>query len=114
MRVLVAMSGGVDSSVAAAMVLEQGHEVIGVTLKQWTGPDGRLPTAGCCTVVDAEDARSVAAAAGDSGALDVVAHRSTWPSTSAPIMPGPRQFWSGSRAPGSRPSRRSSPHPTIS
>ena len=64
MRVLVAMSGGVDSSVAAAMVLEQGHEVIGVTLKQWTGPDGRLPTAGCCTVVDAEDARSVAARLG--------------------------------------------------
>lgn len=60
MRALVAMSGGVDSSVAAALVLEQGHEVVGVTLKQWVGADGRLPTAGCCTVADAEDARSVA------------------------------------------------------
>lgn len=60
MRVLVAMSGGVDSSVAAALMLERGHEVIGVTLKQWVGADGRLPTAGCCTVADAEDARSVA------------------------------------------------------
>jgi tRNA-uridine 2-sulfurtransferase len=64
MRALVAMSGGVDSSVAAAVMVEQGHEVVGVTLKQWEGPDGRLPTAGCCTVADAEDARRVAARLG--------------------------------------------------
>ena len=57
MKALVAMSGGVDSSVAAALMLEAGHEVVGVTLKQWVGADGRLPTAGCCTVADAEDAR---------------------------------------------------------
>jgi len=62
MRALVAMSGGVDSSVATALMLEAGHDVIGVTLKQWEGPDGALPTAGCCTVGDAEDARRVAAA----------------------------------------------------
>ena len=61
MRILVAMSGGVDSSVAAALLLEEGHDVVGVTLKQWEGADGRLPTAGCCTVADAEDARRVAA-----------------------------------------------------
>lgn len=61
MRALVAMSGGVDSSVAAALMLEQGYDVIGVTLKQWEGPDGSLPTAGCCTLADAEDARRVAA-----------------------------------------------------
>ena len=61
MRALVAMSGGVDSSVAAALMLEAGYEVVGVTLKQWEGPDGALPTAGCCTVGDAEDARRVAA-----------------------------------------------------
>ena len=61
MRALVAMSGGVDSSVAAALMIEAGHEVIGVTLKQWQGADGALPTAGCCTVGDAEDARRVAA-----------------------------------------------------
>ena len=60
MRALVAMSGGVDSSVAAALMLEAGHEVVGVTLKQWVAPDGSLPTAGCCTVADAEDARRVA------------------------------------------------------
>ncbi|RZV40983.1 MAG: tRNA 2-thiouridine(34) synthase MnmA, partial [Acidimicrobiia bacterium] len=61
MKVVVAMSGGVDSSVAAALMSEAGHEVIGVTLKQWEDADGNLPTAGCCTVGDAEDARRVAA-----------------------------------------------------
>ncbi len=60
-RVLVAMSGGVDSSVAAALMVEAGHEVIGATLKLWQGPAGQAPTAGCCTVADAEDARRVAA-----------------------------------------------------
>jgi len=60
MKALVAMSGGVDSSVAAALMLDAGHEVIGVTVKQWEGPDGSLPVTGCCTVSDAEDARSVA------------------------------------------------------
>lgn len=64
MKALVAMSGGVDSSVAAALMLEAGHDVIGVTLKQWVGPDGEMPTAGCCTVADAEDARRVAAQLG--------------------------------------------------
>jgi tRNA-specific 2-thiouridylase len=61
MKALVAMSGGVDSSVAAALMLEDGWNVVGVTLKQWEGADGALPTAGCCTVGDAEDARRAAA-----------------------------------------------------
>ena len=61
MRALVAMSGGVDSSVAAALMREAGHDVVGVTLKLWSGPNGEAPTAGCCTVSDAEDARRVAA-----------------------------------------------------
>jgi tRNA-uridine 2-sulfurtransferase len=56
-RVLVAMSGGVDSSVAAALLLEQGHDVVGVTLKLWGGDSDR----GCCSVADVDDARSVAA-----------------------------------------------------
>ncbi len=64
MKALVAMSGGVDSSVAAALMVEAGHEVIGVTLKQWEGPGGEQPTAGCCTVGDAEDARRAAAQLG--------------------------------------------------
>lgn len=64
MRALVAMSGGVDSSVAAALMLEQGHEVIGATLKQWEGADGSMPLHGCCTVADADDAGKAAATLG--------------------------------------------------
>ncbi len=64
MKALVAMSGGVDSSVAAALMLEQGYDVVGVTLKQWEGENGEMPVAGCCTVSDAEDARRVAAQLG--------------------------------------------------
>jgi tRNA-specific 2-thiouridylase len=56
MRVLVAMSGGVDSSVAAALLVEQGHEVVGATLKLWGGHSD----SGCCSVADVEDARRVA------------------------------------------------------
>ena len=55
-RVLVAMSGGVDSSVAAALLVEAGHEVVGATLKLWGGASDR----GCCSVADVDDARSVA------------------------------------------------------
>ncbi|HEX2421247.1 MAG TPA: tRNA 2-thiouridine(34) synthase MnmA, partial [Acidimicrobiia bacterium] len=61
MRVLVAMSGGVDSSVAAALMKEDGHDIIGATLRLWSGPNGESPTAGCCTLSDSEDARRVAA-----------------------------------------------------
>jgi tRNA-specific 2-thiouridylase len=53
-RVVVAMSGGVDSSVAAALVLEQGFEAIGVTL-HLAGSASR-----CCSLADADDARRVA------------------------------------------------------
>ncbi len=56
MKVLVAMSGGVDSSVAAALVAEAGHEVIGATMKLWGGESDR----GCCSVGDVDDARRVA------------------------------------------------------
>jgi tRNA-specific 2-thiouridylase len=55
------MSGGVDSSVAAALMIEAGYDVVGITLKQWVGAGGEMPAAGCCTVADAEDARRVAA-----------------------------------------------------
>jgi tRNA-uridine 2-sulfurtransferase len=56
-RVLVAMSGGVDSSVAAARLKASGHDVTGVTLKLWGGESD----SGCCSVADVEDARRVAA-----------------------------------------------------
>jgi tRNA-specific 2-thiouridylase len=55
-RVLVAMSGGVDSSVAAALLVEAGHLVVGATLKLWGGDSD----SGCCSVADVDDARSVA------------------------------------------------------
>lgn len=54
--VLVAMSGGVDSSVAAAMLLDDGYDVTGVTMKLWGGPSDT----GCCSVSDVDDARWVA------------------------------------------------------
>ena len=60
MKILVAMSGGVDSSVVAAILKEQGHDVIGVTMKLWEGPNGEMPESGCCTASDSEDARKVA------------------------------------------------------
>jgi tRNA-specific 2-thiouridylase len=56
MKVLVAMSGGVDSSVAAALLADAGHDVVGVTLKLWGGPSDQ----GCCSVADVDDARRVA------------------------------------------------------
>jgi tRNA-uridine 2-sulfurtransferase len=59
-NVLVAMSGGVDSSVAAALLLEEGHRVTGVTMKLWGGESDT----GCCSASDVEDARRVAAQLG--------------------------------------------------
>ncbi len=55
-EILVAMSGGVDSSVAAALLQRQGHDVVGVTLKLWGGESD----SGCCSVSDVDDARRVA------------------------------------------------------
>src|SRR5690348_1210301 len=59
-RVMVMMSGGVDSSVAAAVLRDEGHEVTGVTLKLWGGESD----SGCCSAGDVEDARRVAAQLG--------------------------------------------------
>ncbi|HEY2430326.1 MAG TPA: tRNA 2-thiouridine(34) synthase MnmA [Acidimicrobiales bacterium] len=56
MRVLAALSGGVDSSVAAALMVEAGHDVVGVTMKLWGGSQD----SGCCSVGDVDDARRVA------------------------------------------------------
>lgn len=59
-KVLVMMSGGVDSSVAAALLKEQGHEVTGVTLRLADAPADSGRVGGCCSLSDVEDARCVA------------------------------------------------------
>ena len=60
-RVLVAMSGGVDSAVAAELLLAQGHEVTGVHLRLADVPDAeQVPGHGCCGLDDAQDARRTA------------------------------------------------------
>jgi tRNA-specific 2-thiouridylase len=66
MRIAVALSGGVDSSVAAALLLEQGHDVVGVTLQQWPrGDAAELERhGGCCSLNAVEDARRVASLLG--------------------------------------------------
>jgi tRNA-uridine 2-sulfurtransferase len=55
-KVMCAMSGGVDSSVAALLLQRAGHEVVGVTMKLWGGDSDT----GCCSVSDVDDARRVA------------------------------------------------------
>jgi len=55
-RVLIGMSGGVDSSVAAALLVDAGFDVVGVTMKLWGGESD----SGCCSVSDVDDARWVA------------------------------------------------------
>ena len=62
-RVLVAMSGGVDSSTAAVLLHERGYEVIGITMKTWdysTSGGRRGREVGCCTLESMNDARAVA------------------------------------------------------
>ncbi len=64
-RVLVAMSGGVDSSIAAAILKEQGYEVIGATMKIWSSEQcGKHGSRSCCSLQDIEDAKRVCAALG--------------------------------------------------
>jgi tRNA-uridine 2-sulfurtransferase len=66
-RIVVAMSGGVDSSVAAAVLVEQGHDVVGVTLRVWPWQEPSAPAqrfGACCGTEATEDARRVARALG--------------------------------------------------
>lgn len=65
-KVLVAMSGGVDSSVAAMLLHEQGYEVVGITMKTWdyeTSGATKKET-GCCSLDSLQDARTIAVEAG--------------------------------------------------
>ena len=62
MRIVVAMSGGVDSSVAAALLAEQGHDVIGLSMQLYDNSDPKTSFGSCCSIDDLHDARRVAAA----------------------------------------------------
>ena len=68
MRIVVAMSGGVDSSVAAAVLAGQGHDVIGLSMQLYDASedagDGGRAFGSCCSIDDLHDARRVAAAIG--------------------------------------------------
>ena len=73
MRIVVAMSGGVDSSVAAALLAEQGHDVIGLSMQLYPstgsahgsqGDSSGAQFGSCCTLDDLNDARRVASAVG--------------------------------------------------
>jgi tRNA-specific 2-thiouridylase len=61
-RVIVAMSGGVDSAVAAGLLVQQGYDVVGITMRLWSSEDadGRLHQKRCCGVEDIDDARAAA------------------------------------------------------
>src|SRR4029450_10625110 len=56
------MSGGVDSSVAAALLADQGHDVIGLSMQLYDQSEGQTSFGSCCTIDDLHDARRVAAA----------------------------------------------------
>ena len=64
MRIVVAMSGGVDSSVAAALLARAGHDVIGLSMQLYDQQEGAARFGSCCTIDDLHDARRVAARLG--------------------------------------------------
>lgn len=64
-KALIAMSGGVDSSVAALLMKEKGYDCIGATMRLFHNEDAGIPHGkACCSLDDVEDARSVACSLG--------------------------------------------------
>ncbi len=64
MRIVVAMSGGVDSSVAAALLADEGHDVVGLSMQLYDQQEGEASFGSCCSLDDLHDARRVAGAIG--------------------------------------------------
>ena len=64
MRIVVAMSGGVDSSVAAALLTRDEHDVVGLSMQLYDQMNGQYEFGSCCTLDDLADARRVAARLG--------------------------------------------------
>jgi tRNA-uridine 2-sulfurtransferase len=60
MRIVVAMSGGVDSSVAAGLLAKAGHDVIGLSMQLYDQQQGEVKFGSCCTIDDLHDARRAA------------------------------------------------------
>ncbi len=83
-RVLAALSGGVDSSVAAALLVESGHEVVAVTMKLWGGDSDT----GCCSVGDVADARRSGCTT-RAGSPRVQLHRGVQPARGRPVCGRP-------------------------
>ena len=61
-KILVAMSGGIDSTVTAILLHEQGYEVVGITMKTWdyASSGGSKKETGCCSLDSINDARTIA------------------------------------------------------
>ena len=74
-RVLVAMSGGVDSAVAAALLVQQGYEVIGVTLQLYDSKQ-EIKSKTCCSGIDIYDAKDVALLLFDVGLSSIYTNKS--------------------------------------
>ena len=81
-KAIIAMSGGVDSSVAAYLMIQKGYECAGATMKLYDKPQSAAPgSRACCTPSDTEDARHVA---GRLGILYYVSHAGRIPETCNP------------------------------
>ena len=71
MRIVVAMSGGVDSSVAAALLADQGHDVIGLSMQLYD-QSSEHSFGSCCSIEDLHDARRVASASSSARSITLI------------------------------------------